>query len=177
MKVLFLGPSRKRDRRTGNLHQAFDPSTLSGSYVALVKKALKGVATEFFVANIIDDVYLCRVSQREKNPEATELVAHWYQFERRVKKMRPDCIVAFGANVRSAFAKVDDVDYANDFLYFRNNTRIVFAPHPSFVMVYRRKMKREYIATLSTLVSGARRASPQSLPYKSQLRRQPVDCA
>lgn len=152
MKVLFLGPCRKYNRRTGEPHRSFDPRTPSGKYVSLIKNALRSTGCEFRLSNVIDETCFCATERDEKNPTPDELISNWKEFERRLKHMRVDCIVAFGSNVRSAFARVDGIDYLNDQIYNRGRQIIVFAPHPSFVMIYRRKVMNNYIRSLSSLI-------------------------
>ena len=104
-------------------------------------------------SNIIDGPYLTDGSQKEKNPTAEDLVGKWEQFERRLDKMKVDYVIAFGSNVRNAFEKIDGVEYEIGSAYPRGRKRIVFAPHPSFVMVYRRKKLQRYISAVSDVIS------------------------
>jgi hypothetical protein len=153
MKVLFLGPCRKQNRQTGEPHRPFDPATPSGKYVSLVQRALQSVAYEFYFSNVIDRPHFCAIHRDEKNPTPEELLSNWEQFERRLRRMNVDCIVGFGSNVRSAFARADGIQYLNGQIYTRGNRKIIFAPHPSFVMIYKRKKMNGYIRSLSRLIS------------------------
>jgi hypothetical protein len=153
MKVLFLGPCRKQNRQTGATHPSFDPATPSGRYVTLVQRALKSIACEFHFSNIIDRPFLCSAGCNEINPTTKDLLSEWGQFERRLKKLGVDCIVAFGSNVRDAFSRSDGIEYVSGNMYRRGQHRVIFAPHPSFVMIYRRKKMSGYIRSLSRLIS------------------------
>ena len=147
MKILFLGPCRKQDRRTGKLYLPFDPKTLSGQYTLQLKNALSvaHTAADFSSSNIIDGPYFAPGTTEERNPEFHDLLQHWPVFERRVRRMRIEYIVAFGTNVREAFSEIDGVDYRNYELYKRESHRIIFSHHPSFIMVYRRKKMEKFI--------------------------------
>ncbi len=152
MRVLFLGPCRKHNRRTGEVHPAFDPKTPSGRYISLVQAALSNVASDFKFANVIDAPHFSSETGAEKNPHPSDLITHWAQFERRVRRMRVDCIIAFGSNVRTAFALADQKEYADGKTYSRGRQKVIFAPHPSFVMIYRRRAMHKYIESLRTRV-------------------------
>jgi hypothetical protein len=117
--------------------------------------ALLAVTQEFrfVMSNIIDDAHFGPDGREEKNPSAQDLIARWGQFERRAKKTGAHCIVAFGANVRTAFAEIDGIKYVDGHVYHRGNQKVVFSPHPSFIMVYRRRKIDDYISALSFLIS------------------------
>src|SRR5262249_8807318 len=83
---------------------------------------------------------------------AYDLIISWKLFERRMNKMNPDYVVAFGSNVKSAFSKTDGVPYSDGRLYCRRNHKVLFSPHPSFVMIYRRKMLHGYITQIASLI-------------------------
>jgi uracil-DNA glycosylase len=121
--------------------------------VSLVQRALQSVASEFHFSNVIDRPHFCAIRRDEKNPTPEELLSNWEQFEHRLKRMNIDCIVAFGSNVRGAFARADGIEYLNGRIYKRGNETIIFAPHPSFVMIYKRKKMSSYIRSLSRLIS------------------------
>jgi Uracil DNA glycosylase superfamily len=152
MKILFLGPCRKHDRQTRTPFPPFSPKTPSGRYVALLKEALKELNRRyrFFMSNVVDESHFERGI--EKNPSADQLIMSWESFERRMRKMNPDYVVAFGSNVRSAFSKNDRVAYSDGRLYCRRDHKVLFSPHPSFVMIYRRKMLQKYVTQIASLI-------------------------
>jgi hypothetical protein len=88
----------------------------------------------------------------EKNPSACDLIMKWGSFEQRMRKMNPDYVVAFGSNVKTAFSETDRVAYSDGRLYCRQDHKVLFSPHPSFVMIYRRKMLHEYITQIASLI-------------------------
>jgi hypothetical protein len=168
MKILFLGPCRKQDRRTGNLYLPFDPETLSGQYTLQLKNALSTAnkRASFSASNIIDGPCFAPGSTEERNPDLHDLVQHWPVFERRVARMCIEYIVAFGTNVREAFGEIDCMDYRNYELYERGPHKIVFSHHPSFIMVYRRKKIGEFIDSVIRAMR-LERSEIQGRPFRS----------
>jgi hypothetical protein len=105
---------------------------------------------QFLMSNVINEPHFARGI--EKNPLASDLILEWESFEQRMKKMKPDYIVAFGSNVKSAFSKADRVAYSDGRLYCRQTQKVLFSAHPSFVMIYRRKMLQNYITQIVSLI-------------------------
>jgi hypothetical protein len=152
VKILFLGPSRKHNPRTGELHSPFDPATLSGQYVHQLTVAISRTIRNcrYSMSNVLDEAYF--EGRKEKNPSAGDLVRNWAPFEARLATSRATYVVAFGSNVREAFSTIDENKYDNDLIYQRKSQKIIFAPHPAFVMVYRRRQMTDYVQSLTRLI-------------------------
>jgi hypothetical protein len=101
---------------------------------------------------VIDAAHFGSNGGKEINPTVQELLENWEQFERRIKRMHANYVVAFGSNVKSAFAVVDKTEYIDFRVYKRGKQELVFSPHPSFIMVYRRKEMHKYISSLSSVI-------------------------
>jgi hypothetical protein len=165
MRILFLGPCSKQNRKTGSAYVPFSPETPSGRYVSLLRGAISAIApqVQFSASNILEYPFFEPGGLKEKNPSSSDLVGGWAQFERRIQKIDPTYIVGFGSNVRQAFSLIDLIDYAEGQIFLRRKKKLIFSPHPSFIVIYRRKRMHSYISLLASLIgedaAGRRRHS------------------
>ncbi len=133
--------------------KAFSADTPSGRYVGHLADvlAVRFAAIEYDAANILDEPYV-GATGREQIPPVRYLLDRWEKFERRALTPDIHCIVAFGAVVRQAFSLHDGVTYLEECAYSRGLQTLVFSPHPSYIMIYRRKKLSEYVKRTAALI-------------------------
>lgn len=126
MKIFILGPCRKIDRSTGDLHAPFADGSRSGKFLrSIVSSRAKSMRCTVVFDNIIDDsVVDAKGCEYLPSPKTLSLF-----LGNHVIWTEADVVVALGGDVQRAFA-----------MYFAGTSsqRCAFElhclPHPSYIM-------------------------------------------
>lgn len=157
-RIMFVGVSKKEGRG------ALDGRTMSGAMVDEVVDGLPGLRC--LRTNLIDRV-LVDAEGRLRSPTAGEVVRHWSHFEARVRRHKPNIIVALGAIVARAILKrmagIPFDGWTGELRYHAveaGGRTLVTAHHPAHIAVYRREDKHRYITALrEAILQGVERRS------------------
>ncbi|EKE30365.1 MAG: Uracil-DNA glycosylase-like protein [uncultured bacterium (gcode 4)] len=144
-RVYFIWLSHKLSK-SWEILEAFCESTDSGKIISSIIWKCDSWSL-IFRANLVRWVPLDD-NHKLRYPSESEKLAWLRILEKEILEFRPKCIYLFGKQVSDFILKNLEMRKIDESEYIFWDTRFIFAQHPSYIAVYKRKHLPEYISRI-----------------------------
>jgi len=152
--VFFVGLSAVK---THNIEsdEPFSERTRSGDLLRSISDDLEDKAVYF--TNIVKCLPLN--NNKIRYPTKLEMESCLDNFKHELDILKPEKIVLFGKKVADYFCRYFDAEKNNNLLdgfsiYSWNNIPLLFSPHPSYILIYKRKQLESYKQSIFTFLEN-----------------------